>query len=222
MGPNTGDGSGQYGMRTETICAALVLAAVLAATPALAQMQMSPQAQQTVRLRGVIEKVDGNTLTAKSSTGDKVTLHLTDKVRVTDVTKASLADIKDGSFIGSGAIPQPDGTQKAAEVHIFAESMRGSGEGYRPWAGAAGGTMTNGTVGSTVTGVNGPILTVKYKGGEKTIIVPVGTPIVRFDPGALSEVKSGAPFTVFAALKRPDGGFDVSSINVGVGGASPP
>jgi hypothetical protein len=209
-------------MRTIAIRTALMLLVALAATPALAQMQMAPQAQQTARLHGIIEKVDGNTVTAKSGKGDELTLHLADKVRVTEVTKATLADIKDGSFIGSGAIPQPDGTQKAVEVHIFAESMRGAGEGHRPWNGAAGGTMTNGTVGSTVTEVNGPVLTVKYKEGEKKIIVPPGTPIVKFDPGTMSDVKAGAPFAVIAALKRPDGGFDVSSINVGSGGVAPP
>src|SRR6202162_3402401 len=99
----------------------------LLAVPALAQ------APQTVRLRGVIEKVDGNTVTAKSDKGDQLKINLADKMLVVDVVKASMADIKDGAFIGSGAMPQPDGTQKAIEVHIFAESMRGTGEGFRPW-----------------------------------------------------------------------------------------
>ena len=111
------------------------------AVPALAQ------APQTVRLRGVIEKVDGQTVLAKSDKGAELKLNLADKMLVVEVVKASLADIKPGDFIGSGAMPQPDGSQKAIEVHIFAESMRGTGEGFRPWDGAPNSTMTNGTVG---------------------------------------------------------------------------
>ena len=148
-------------MRTAAIRATLFVVAALAATTAMAQ------APQTVRLRGAIEKVDGNTVTAKSDKGDELKLNLADKMLVVAVVKASLADIKDGDFIGSGAMPQPDGSQKAIEVHIFAESMRGTGEGFRPWDGAPNSTMTNGTVGNTVTGVDGPVITVKYKDGER-------------------------------------------------------
>src|SRR3984893_10605439 len=137
-------------MRTTAIRAAPVLVAAFPATPAQAQ------APQTVRLRGVIEKVDGNTVTAKSDKGDALKLNLADKLLVVEVVKASMADIKDGSFIGSGAMPQPDGSQKAIEVHIFPEAMRGTGEGFRPWDGAPNSTMTNGTAGSAVTGVDGP------------------------------------------------------------------
>src|SRR6202166_2952990 len=110
-------------MGTPAIRAALVLVAALAATTAPAQ------APQTVRLRGVIEKVDGNTVTAKSDKGDALTLNLADKMLVVAVVKASMADIKDGDFIGSGAMPQPDGSQKAVEVKIFPEQMHGRGEG---------------------------------------------------------------------------------------------
>ena len=136
-----------------------------------------------MRLRGVIEKVDGNTVTAKSDKGDELKLNLADKMLVVDVVKASMADIKDGDFIGSGAMPQPDGSQKAIEVHIFAESMRGTGEGFRPWDGAPNSTMTNGTVGKTVTSVDGPVVTVKYKDGDKKIIVTPDVPIVRYEIG---------------------------------------
>jgi hypothetical protein len=149
-------------MRTASVRAALAVVATLAATAALAQAP----APQTVRLRGVIEKVDGNTVTAKSDKGDELKINLADKMLVVGVVKASLNDIKEGDFIGSGAMPQPDGSQKAIEVHIFAESMRGTGEGFRPWDGAPNSTMTNGTVGNTVTGVDGPVVTVKYKDGD--------------------------------------------------------
>jgi hypothetical protein len=202
-------------MKTAAIRAALFVVAALAATTALAQ------APQTVRLRGVIEKVDGNTMTAKSDKGDELKLNLADKMLVVAVVKASLADIKDGDFIGSGAMPQPDGSQKAIEVHIFAESMRGTGEGFRPWDGAPNSTMTNGTVGNTVTGVDGPVITVKYKDGDKKIIVTPDVPIVRYEVVDLSALKPGVAFSVLAAVKQPDGSFNISRINVGRDGIVP-
>ncbi len=172
------------------------------------------QAPKPERIAGVIDKVDGHTVMAKSAKGDALKLNLADKVMVVRIEKASLADVKDGDYIGSGAMPQPDGTQKAVEVHIFAESMRGTGEGFRPWT-RPGSTMTNGTVGATVTGVSGPVITVKYKGGEQKIVVPPGTPIVKYVIGDVSDLKPGDKFAVLAALKQPDGSFNVSRINVG-------
>jgi hypothetical protein len=202
-------------MKTAATRAALFVVATIVATTALAQ------APQTVRLRGIIEKVDGNTVTAKSDKSDALTLNLADKMLVVAVVKASLADIKDGDFIGSGAMPQPDGSQKAIEVHIFAESMRGTGEGFRPWDGAPNSTMTNGTVGNTVTGVDGPVITVKYKDGDQKIIVGPDVPIVRFEIADMSMVKPGVAFTVVAATKQPDGSFNISRINVGRDGVVP-
>jgi hypothetical protein len=202
-------------MRMAAIRATLALVAAIAATAALAQ------APQTVRLRGVIEKVDGNKVTAKSDKGDALTLNLADKILVVAVLKASLADIKDGDFIGSGAMPQPDGSQKAIEVHIFAESMRGTGEGFRPWDGAPNSTMTNGTVGNTVTGVNGPVITVKYKDGEQKIVVAPDVPIVRYEVADLNVLKPGVAFSVLAAVKTPDGSFDIKRINAGRDGVVP-
>jgi len=202
-------------MRAKQLLGAFAVFAALFAVPALAQ------APQTVRLRGVIEKVDGNTVMAKSDRGDELKINLADKMLVVDVVKASMADIKAGDFIGSGAMPQPDGSQKAIEVHIFAESMRGTGEGFRQWDGAPNSTMTNGTVGTAVTGVDGPVITVKYKDGEKNIIVTPDVPIVRFEIGQMSAVKPGAAFTVVAAVKKPDGSFDINRINVGRDGVVP-
>jgi hypothetical protein len=191
--------------------------AALAATTALAQTP------GTVRLRGVIESVDGNTVLAKSDKGDALKLNLADKMVIVEVVKASIADIKDGSFIGSGAMPQPDGTQKAIEVHIFPESMRGTGEGFKPWDGAPNSTMTNGTVGAiaTVTGIAGPVITVKYKNGDKQIIVGPDVPIVRFETGDMSAVKPGVAFTVVAAVRQPDGSFNINRISVGRDGVVP-
>ncbi|MFZ1923285.1 MAG: hypothetical protein WAU57_16795 [Xanthobacteraceae bacterium] len=195
---------------------AFAVLAALAATAALAQQP------PTVRLRGTIEKVNGHSVMAKSAKGDELKLNLADKVMVVEVVKASLADIKPGDFVGSGAMPQPDGTQKAIEVHIFPASMRGTGEGFRPWDHGPTSTMTNGTVGATVTGVSGPMLTVKYKDGEQKIMVPPDAPVVRFQIADLSAIKPGAPFAVLAAVKQSDGSFNVGRINVGQNGASPP
>ena len=116
-------------------------------------------------------------------------------------------------------MPQPDGSQKAIEVHIFAESMRGTGEGFRPWDGAPNSTMTNGTVGTTVTSIDGPVITVKYKDGDKKIVVTPDVPVVRYEIGTMAAVKPGAAFTVVAATKQPDGSFNISRINVAREGA---
>src|SRR5260370_11582045 len=175
-----------------------------------------------MRYRGVIDKLDGHAVLVKSATGEALKLNLADKVLVVAVVKAATADIKEGLFIGRGPMPQPDGSQQALEVHIFAESMRGTGEGSRPWDGAPNATMTNGTVGATVSGVDGPAITVKYKDGEKKIVVTPNVPIVRYEVADLSVIKPGAPFSVSAAVKQADGSFDVNRINVGRHRASPP
>ena len=136
--------------------------------------------------------------------------------------KASLADIKEGTFLGSAAMPQADGSQKALEVHIFPEQMRGTGEGHRPSRPVPNSTMTNGTAGgATVTGVDGSTIMVKYKDGEKKIVVPPDAPIVRYEIGSKADLKRGAPFTVLAATKQPDGTFEAARINVGRDGMVP-
>ena len=201
-------------MKTMRILAAAAFATAIGVTTVPAQ-------QQTQRVRGTIEKVDGNTLVIKSSSGE-VALTLADNALVVGVVKATIADIKEGSYIGSGALPQPDGTQKAVEVHIFAESQRGTGDGHRTnWDGAPGGTMTNGAVGQTVSSVDGPVITVKYKDGDKKVIVGPNVPIVRYEIGDKSELKPGAAISVVAATKKPDGTFTAGRINVGRDGVVP-
>jgi len=207
-------------MNTMRILTAAAFASAIAVTA------VSAQQPQTQRVRGTIEKVDGNTLLIKSPTGAPVTLTLTGNALVVGVVKATVADIKEGSYIGSGALPQPDGTQKAVEVHIFAESQRGTGDGHRPnWDGSpygAGiGTMTNGAAGQAVSSVDGPVITVKYKDGEKKVIVGPNTPIVRYEVGDKSELKPGAAVSVAAATKKPDGTFETARINVGRNGVVP-
>ena len=206
-------------MRPMRMAIAAALLGAAATSAAVAQQAASPQ---TIRLRGTIEKLDGRAVLAKTSKGEELTLKLADKVLVVAVVKASAADIKPGLFIGSGAMPQPDGSQKALEVHIFAESMRGTGEGHRPWDGAPNSTMTNGTVGASVSGVDGPMVTVQYKDGEKKIIVGPNVPIVRYEIADIPAIRAGAAFTAVATGKAADGSFEVSRINVGRDGASPP
>ena len=180
------------------------------------------QQPQTVRLRGTIEKVDGNALTLKSRDGAEVKLTLAGNATIVAVVKASLADIKEGTFLGSAAMPQADGTQKALEVHIFPEQMRGTGEGHRPYAPVPNSTMTNGTAGgATVAGVDGSTILVKYKDGEKKIVVPPNAPIVRYEIGSKADLKGGAHYTVLAATKQPDGTFTAARINVGRDGTVP-
>ena len=199
-------------MMTRRMLASVALLAAISASAAFAQ--------QAVRVRGTIEKVDGNTLTVKAGDGTAVTLMLTSDAAVVSVVKATLADVKEGSFVGSAAMPQPDGSQKALEVHIFPETMRGAGEGHRPFT-VPNSTMTNGTVGDMVTASDGQSLTVKYKGGDKKIVVPPGVPIVRYEIGSLGEIKPGAAFTVVAATKKPDGSYEAGRINVGRDGVVP-
>ena len=179
-------------------------------------------AQQTQRVRGTIDKVDGNTLLIKGPDGAPATVSLADNAVIVGVLKATVADIKEGSYIGSGALPQPDGTQKAVEVHIFAESQRGTGDGHRDgWPGAPNGTMTNGEAGNPVTGVDGLTLMVKYKGGEKKLLVTPSTPIVQYQVSDASALKPGAAISINAATKKPDGTFETNRINVGLNGVVP-
>jgi hypothetical protein len=197
------------------VAGAAVLALFLSLVPASAQ-------QPPVRIRGAIEKVDGSTLTVKTREGATVNVVLKDGATVTGVTKAALADIKQNSFVGITAMPQPDGTQKAIEVHIFPEAMRGRGEGHRPWDLVPNSTMTNANVEQLVTAVDGPMLTMKYKDGEKKISVPNNAVIVQFVPGDKSDLKPGAKVFVVAGTKLPNGDIETAGINVGKDGITPP
>jgi hypothetical protein len=181
------------------------------------------QQPQTVRIRGTIESMDGSVLTIKSRDGSTMKLKLADNTKVTAMVKSTLADIKKGSFIGVTAMPQPDGSQKAIGLHIFMETQKGVvPTRHFPWDREPGSTMTNADVESTVSGVDGQVIMVKYKDGEKKVIVPPDTPIVSFVPGTMSDVKPGAQMIVIAAQKMPDGTFQSNSINVGRDGAAPP
>jgi ribosome maturation factor RimP len=181
------------------------------------------QDAKPVRVRGTIEKVDGNTITAKLRDGSAATIKLADTPRITAMTKAQLSDIKEGSFIGVTAMPQPDGSQKAIGLHIFMDAQRGVVKtGFTPWDREPGSTMTNADVGSKVEAVDGQTLTVKYTDGEKKVIVPPSTPVVRFNPGTKDDLKPGAQFFIVAGTKQADGTIAAPAINVGRDGAAPP
>jgi hypothetical protein len=177
-------------------------------------------AQQPQRVRGTIESVDGSTLVIKQGEGPDVTVKLTDNAQVFGVVPATLADVKPGAFIGVGAMPQPDGSQKAIQVMIFAESQRGLGEGFRPWD-RPGTTMTNATVDTAVAGVDGQEVTVKYKDGEKKIIIGKDVVIRAYVAGDKSELKPGAHIAIVRADKMPDGTLQTARINVGRDGVVP-
>ena len=178
-------------------------------------------AQDTVRVRGTIERVDGGVYIVKARDGSTLKLKLAPGGGVAAAVKSALADIKPGSFIGVAAMPQGDGSQRALEVHIFHESMRGSGEGHRPWDLQPKSTMTNATVDQMIVAVNGSTLTVKYKDGEKRIVVPKETVVVTYLPGSVSELKAGAVVFVPAALRQPDGTLQAQRIMVGRDTAPP-
>ena len=198
---------------TRVAFSVLAALALLATSPAFAQQA------QTQRVIGTIEGVDGPTLVVKTRDG-QVKVNLTEKVAVFGVVKATLADLKPGSFIGVGAMPQPDGSQKAIRVMIFAETQRGTGEGHRPWV-QPGSTMTNATVDTTVGSVDGQVLMVKYKDGEKKIIVPPALEIQQYVVGDKTELKPGANILITAAAKKPDGSLEANRVNVGRGGIVP-
>ncbi len=177
-------------------------------------------AQQPVRVRGTIEAVDGQTLTIKTREGSDLKAKLNDKAMIVAVVKASYADIKQGSFIGVTGMPQPDGTQKCMEIHIFPEAMRGTGEGHRPWDLVPQSTMTNATV-EQVTSVGAHEISLKYKDGEKKIVVGPECPIVTYAPADKAELKPGAKIFIAAAVKQADGTLAVPRINVGRDAAPP-
>lgn len=180
----------------------------------------------TEKVRGTLTQADQTHLSMTTADGKAVTLALTPQTTVRSVARAAPGDITPDSYIGTAAVAQPDGTLKALEVHVFAQSLRGSGVGHRPWQGADGreATMTNGTVG-TVKMAEGRRLTVTYPDGEKTIIVPDGVPIVRIEPAGPALLQSSAQakahVIVFAA---PDdkGGVQAQSVLIGKDGLTPP
>lgn len=190
------------------------LAFVAFTLPAYAQ-------DQPVRVRGTVERAEGDHYIIKARGGGEMKVKLADNAMVVAIVKASLADVKQGSYIGVSGMPQPDGSQKCLEIHIFPEAMRGTGDGHRPWDLQPSSTMTNGAVEQTSASADGQVLTLKYKDGEKKIVVPADCPIVSYSPADKSELKPGSAIFIAAAQKQPDGTLVTPRINVGRGTAPP-
>jgi hypothetical protein len=178
-------------------------------------------ADDTIRVRGTIEKVDGPVYVVKNRDGAELKLTVTDNPLFVAIAPATMADIKQGMFVGSAGTMQPDGTQKAIEVHIFPESMRGTGEGHYDWDLKPNTKMTNGNVEQTVAAVDGPVLSVKYKDGEKKLVVTPETVVVTYVRGNKDDLKPGTRIFVGAAKKQPDGTFQTPRITYGRNGAGP-
>jgi len=178
-------------------------------------------AQQSMRVSGTVESFDGNVLAIKSAKDGEVKVSLTGDAAVFGVTKATIADVKPGAFIGVGAMPQPDGSQRAIQVTVFAEVQRGQSEGHRPWDARPNSTMTNATVDQTVAGVDGQVVMVKYKDGEKKIVIPADAVILAYVVGDKAELKPGAQIAIVRAVKKPDSSLEANRVNVGRGGVVP-
>jgi hypothetical protein len=198
-----------------------MIARIAFACVVLALAAGSALAQQSMRVAGTVESFDGRVLAIKSAKLGEVKVNLTGDAAVFGVAKATLADIKPGAFIGVGAMPQADGSQRAIQVTVFAEVQRGLGEGFRPWDRQPNGTMTNATVEQTVKGVDGQVVMVKYKGGEQKIVVPPDAVILAYAVGDRNELKAGAHVAIVRATKKPDGSLEANRINVGRGEVVP-
>ena len=196
------------------ILAALSLASIFIALPA--------SAQEIVRIRGTIERIEGPVYVIKSRDGTELKLTLTDNPLYVAIAPSTVADIKPGMFVGSAGMMQPDGTQKAIEVHIFPESMRGTGEGHYDWDLKPETKMTNANVEQTVAGVDGQYLSVKYKDGEKKVVVTPDTAVVTYVTGDRNDLKPGIKVFVAAAKKQADGTLQTPRITYGKDGLTPP
>ncbi len=197
------------------VIAGLLIAAVSAV--AVAQAPANPP----VRIRGTVEKLDGQMLTVKSRSGESVTIKMADNFMVVGIAKAGLDDITSGKFIGTTSVGERDGALVALEVHIFPEAMRGTGEGHYDWDLRPASKMTNANVANVTSMGKDRVMTVQYKGGEKKVLVPADAAVVAFSPADKSEIKPGAQ--IFAVTQRqPDGSLTAARVNVGLNGQIPP
>lgn len=199
---------------TRYALAAASLALICAVAPA--------SAQETIRIRGTIERVEGPIFVVKNRDGVEVKLTVIDNPLFVAIVKSTMADIKPGMFVGSTGMTQPDGSQKAIEVHIFPESMRGTGEGHYDWDLKPQTKMTNANVEQTVAGVDGQIVSVKYKNGEKKLLVTPDTAVVTYVAGDRNDLRPGIKVFVAAAKKQADGTLQAPRITYGKDGLTPP
>ena len=202
----------------------LIPSAILATSLALAAF--SAAADSPMHLRGEIDAVHGQSFELAPFDGDKTAVAWNAKTKFASLKAAQLSDIKQGMFVGTAALPQPDGTLKALEIHIFPESMRGTGEGYRPFPQVKQGTMTNATVTNIVatsaaSSNGGKTLTLTYKDGHQTIVVPPDAPIVLLGPGDSSMLTPHSKVSV-TATKDAAGKLTATRLLIGLDGATPP
>lgn len=181
----------------------------------------SAQQPQIARVRGTVVSLDGDALTVTTRDGNAQKITVTKDLLVLGLVKSTLADIKQGAFIGVTGMPQSDGSQKAVEVHIFPEKARGTGEGFRPWDLRPNSTMTNAAVADQVVNNDGQSLLLKYKDGEKKITVTPDTPVVSFVDGDRSDLKAGAKVIAFGT-RESDGSISANRVAVGKDGLTPP
>jgi hypothetical protein len=198
------------------------LRTLAASSFALVSFALSASAQDTVRVRGTVERIDGPVYVVKTRDGSEVKLTtVNDNPLFVAIVPARMSDIKSGMYVGSAGMMQADGTQKAIEVHIFPESMRGTGDGHYDWDLMPKSKMTNGSVEQAVTGVDGPVLSVKYKDGEKKLVVTPQTVVVTYEIGKREEIQPGTRIFVAAAKKQADGTLQTPRITYGRNGEGP-
>src|ERR1700758_1378994 len=184
-------------------------------------MALPASAQETVRIRGTVERIEGPVYVVKNRDGAELKLTVTDNPLFVAIVPAKMSDIKPGMFVGSAGMMQEDGTQKAIEVHIFPEAMRGTGEGHYDWDLLPKSKMTNGNVEQAVTSVDGPLLSVKYKDGEKKLVVTPQTVVVTYEMGKREDIQPGTRIFVGAAKKQADGTLQTPRITYGRNGEGP-
>ncbi len=180
------------------------------------------QSPDMVRVRGTIESIDGQTLNVKGRDGNAMKIKLVDDAKILAVDRKSLADVKQGVFVGITAMPQPDGSQKGVEIHIFPEALRGTGEGHRPWDLMPNSTMTNANIDKEVVSADGKELVLKYKDREKKFIVPANVEVVMFAPAAIGDLKPGERIFIPGGKKLADGSVEAGRVVVGRNGVNPP
>ena len=200
-----------------------IMVRVLAASCVfLVSLALPATAQDTVRVRGTVERIDGPVFVVKARDGSELKLTVTeDHPLFVVIVPGKMSDIKAGMYVGSAGTMQEDGTQKAIEVHIFPESMRGTGDGHYDWDLLPKSKMTNGNVEQAVTGVDGPLLSVKYKDGEKKLVVTPQTVVVTYEMGKREDIQPGTKIFVAAAKKQPDGTLLTPRITYGRNGEGP-
>ena len=194
----------------------IFVAAAFVGCAALATAQTTTQ-----RIRGDVVVLAGNVLQVKTRSGEALTVTLTDNFAVSAIVKRDLAAVVPGAFVGTATIPNADGTLRALEVLIFPEAARGSGEGHYPWDLQSGSMMTNATVSDVVAVDAARRMTLRYKDGEKVVVVPPDAPVVTFEPGDRAMLVPGA-HVMFGAARQPDGTLTATRVSVGKDGLVPP